>query len=46
MIGFRNIAVHAYFSIDWSIVWATVTKDLAALRATAAEILESLPPTP
>jgi len=21
IIAFRNIAVHAYFSVDWSIVW-------------------------
>ena len=23
IVGFRNIAVHDYFSVDWSIVWTT-----------------------
>ena len=32
IIGFRNVAVHAYFSVDWRIVWVTVKDDLPALR--------------
>lgn len=28
IIGFRNIAVHSYFSVDWRIVFVTVTDDL------------------
>jgi len=28
IVGFRNIAVHAYFSIEWPIVWNTATSDV------------------
>lgn len=28
IIGFRNIAVHAYFSVDWHIGFVTVTDEL------------------
>ena len=31
IIGFRNIAVHAYFSILWQIVWNTALKDVPDL---------------
>jgi uncharacterized protein with HEPN domain len=39
IIGFRNIAVHEYFDVDWSIVWATATDDAPKLRRQIAEIL-------
>ena len=39
IIAFRNIAVHAYFAVDWSIVWVTVTKDVPELRSKIALIL-------
>jgi uncharacterized protein with HEPN domain len=39
IIGFRNIAVHAYFSVDWSIVWVTATNDVPGLKRIIAEIL-------
>lgn len=32
IIGFRNIAVHAYFSVDWRIVFVTVADDLPVLK--------------
>lgn len=32
IIGFRNIAVHAYFSVDWRIVFVTVVDDLPLLK--------------
>ena len=32
IIGFRNIAVHAYFSVDWRIVFVTVVDDLPVLK--------------
>lgn len=32
IIGFRNIAVHAYFSVDWRIVFITVADDLPVLK--------------
>ncbi|HEX8282446.1 MAG TPA: DUF86 domain-containing protein [Pyrinomonadaceae bacterium] len=41
IVGFRNIAVHAYFVVDWSIVWVTATQDAPELRRQAAEILSS-----
>lgn len=31
IIGFRNIAVHAYFTIDWERVWDTATIDVPSL---------------
>ena len=37
--GFRNIVVHAYFSIDEEIIWATVKNDLAVLNTEAKIIL-------
>ncbi|MCK4374815.1 MAG: DUF86 domain-containing protein [Candidatus Brocadiae bacterium] len=40
VVAFRNIAVHAYFAVDWSIVWVTATQDAPALRAKVAAILE------
>jgi uncharacterized protein with HEPN domain len=39
IIGFRNIAVHAYFSVDWSIVWITARKEVPELRQKIADIL-------
>jgi len=39
VIGFRNIAVHAYFSVNWSIVWNTATRDVPVLRIKIAEII-------
>ena len=34
IIGFRNIAVHAYFAVEWSIVWVAATQE-APVLATA-----------
>jgi uncharacterized protein with HEPN domain len=39
IVGFRNIAVHAYFAVEWPIVWVAATKDAPALRGTIADIL-------
>jgi uncharacterized protein with HEPN domain len=36
IIGFRNIAVHAYFSVDWRVVFVTVTDDLPLLKQSVA----------
>jgi len=41
IVGFRNIAVHAYFAVDWNIVWVTATKDVPELRHLVAEIFAS-----
>jgi uncharacterized protein with HEPN domain len=39
IVAFRNILVHAYFSIDWQVVWRAATHDCPLLRAPIAEIL-------
>jgi uncharacterized protein with HEPN domain len=39
IIGFRNIAVHAYFSVDWSIIWVTAKKEVQELSQKVSEIL-------
>jgi uncharacterized protein with HEPN domain len=40
IIAFRNIAVHAYFAVQWDIVWATATDDVPVLRRQVREILQ------
>jgi uncharacterized protein with HEPN domain len=39
IIGFRNVAVHAYFSVDWGIVFVTLTDDLPTLKQGIASAL-------
>lgn len=39
IIAFRNIAVHAYFRVEWSIVWTAATQDAPELRQKVAKIL-------
>jgi uncharacterized protein with HEPN domain len=39
IIGFRNFAIHEYFSVDWEIVWTTATEDVPLLSRQIAEIL-------
>lgn len=41
IVAFRNIAVHAYFSVEWPIVWVTATRDVPGLRKMVADILDS-----
>jgi uncharacterized protein with HEPN domain len=41
IIGFRNIAVHAYFSKMWEIVWETAVSDVPKLRNQISTILET-----
>jgi len=41
IIAFRNIAVHAYFSVDWNIVWISATVNAPALREKIVKILGS-----
>lgn len=40
IIGFRNIAVHAYFSVDWRLVWNAAMSDAPALKRDIEGILE------
>jgi uncharacterized protein with HEPN domain len=42
IIAFRNILVHAYFGIDWDIVWAAATERCPALRRQIAAILAEI----
>jgi uncharacterized protein with HEPN domain len=39
--GMRNLLVHAYFSVDWDIVWNTATDAVPKLAAQVARMLES-----
>ena len=32
IIAFRNIAVHAYFSVQWPIVWVAATEEVPLLN--------------
>jgi len=41
IVAFRNILVHAYFGIDWEVVWRASTNRCPALRAQVAGILAS-----
>jgi uncharacterized protein with HEPN domain len=40
IVAFRNVLVHAYFSIKLPIVWETINHDVPALRRQVAQILE------
>lgn len=40
IVGFRNIAIHEYFAVDWSIVWIAATQEVPELRRKVAKILE------
>lgn len=46
IVGFRNIAVHAYFSVDWRIVWQAASSDAPQLREQIADILRTAFPDP
>jgi len=39
IIGFRNIAVHAYFAVEWSIVWVAATQEAPELKRKITDIL-------
>jgi uncharacterized protein YutE (UPF0331/DUF86 family) len=39
--GFRNHAVHAYFSLDWSIVWEVAQVNLPDLGRRAMALLRT-----
>jgi uncharacterized protein with HEPN domain len=41
IIGFRNIAVHAYFAVARPIVWVTATEEVPELRRMIVSILIS-----
>lgn len=37
--AFRNIAVHAYFAVNWDIVWTTAVQDAPALKDQVLRVL-------
>ena len=37
--AFRGLAVHAYFAVDWTIVWTTAIDDAPRIRQAVADIL-------
>lgn len=41
IIGMRNAAAHAYFGVNWSIIWETAVADVPHLRGQVAAILEA-----
>ncbi len=40
--AFGNIAVHAYFSIDWNIVWHTAVTEVPSLKRQIEDVISSL----
>ncbi|MFH1392603.1 MAG: DUF86 domain-containing protein [bacterium] len=40
--GMRDILIHHYFGVDFDIIWATIKKDIPALKDAISEILISL----
>ncbi len=39
IVAFRNIAVHAYFSVQWSIVWVAATEEAPLLRSQVLDLI-------
>jgi uncharacterized protein with HEPN domain len=46
IVAFRNIAVHAYFAVEWPILWVAATEDTSSLRSQIETILASEFPEP
>ena len=42
MIGFRNIAIHAYFAVDFANVWHIASQSLPELASQIQQILDDL----
>ena len=42
IIAFRNLAIHAYFAVDWKIVWYTANHDAPLLRKQIIKVLKAL----
>jgi uncharacterized protein with HEPN domain len=41
IVSVRNRIVHAYFDLDWKILWVAATEDVPALRVQITAILQS-----
>jgi uncharacterized protein with HEPN domain len=46
IVGIRNILVHAYFRVDWPIVWIAVTEETPRLRQQVAAVVAAEFPDP
>jgi uncharacterized protein with HEPN domain len=46
MRGMRNFIAHAYFDVDWRIVWETVKNDLSRLKEQINQLLNRGVPEP
>lgn len=44
--GFRNIAIHEYFAIDWNTAWIAAMKETSILKDQVNAILEKEFPAP
>jgi uncharacterized protein with HEPN domain len=40
IVALRNLLIHQYFRVDWSIVWTTATEEVPRLRDQVANILD------
>jgi uncharacterized protein with HEPN domain len=43
IIGFRNVLVHAYDTVDAGEIWSTIQNDLPRLRSAVADLLRDAP---
>ena len=46
IIAFRNIIVHEYFGLSWTLVWETASRDVPELKRQVETILSSEFPAP
>src|SRR5713226_1495661 len=44
LISMRNTLIHAYFDVDYDVIWETVTNDLTPLYLQLKMILEDMAP--
>src|ERR1035437_4670133 len=42
IIGMRNIFVHQYFGVDYTLIWEIINNDLPALTIKMIEILDAI----
>lgn len=40
IVAFRNIAVHAYFAVDWHVIWEAAIRDAPELKEKVAKIID------
>jgi uncharacterized protein with HEPN domain len=41
IVAFRNVAAHAYFAVDWNLVWRAAAVEAPMLRDQVAKILSA-----